>query len=159
MGVAGSGKSSVGLAVAEQLGAVYLDGDDLHPQSNIDKMAAGRPLQDDDRAPWLDKVGDVLAHAAVPTLIGCSALKRSYRDRIRQACPQVVCAHLVGARSVIEARMAARTGHFMPVSLLDSQFATLQPLEPDEAGVAVDIAQNLDAVVAELVARLTAQHL
>ena len=156
MGVAGSGKSSVGLAVAERLGAVYFDGDDLHPQSNIAKMAAGQPLDDTDRAPWLDKVGVALAQASGPTLIGCSALKRSYRDRIRAACPHMHCVHLVGTRRVIEARMSARTGHFMPVSLLDSQFATLEALQPDEAGIAVDISQDFDAVVHEMAARLAA---
>jgi len=157
MGVAGSGKSSVGYAVAERLGAVYFDGDDLHPQSNIDKMAAGTPLNDSDRAPWLDKVGAALAQASGPTLIGCSALKRAYRDRIRAACPQMQCAHLVGARSVIEERMSARTGHFMPVILLDSQFATLEPLQPDEAGISVDISLEFDAVVREMFERLAAQ--
>ena len=154
MGVAGAGKSSVGLAVAERLGAVYFDGDDLHPQSNIDKMAAGQPLEDSDRLPWLDKVGLALAQANGPTLIGCSALKRSYRDRIRVACPHMQSVHLFGTRSVIEARMSARSGHFMPVSLLDSQFATLEGLQPDEAGIAVDITQDFDAVVREMAERL-----
>ncbi|RLJ51766.1 gluconokinase/shikimate kinase [Litoreibacter meonggei] len=152
MGVAGCGKSSVGQAVADRLGALYFDGDDLHPQSNIDKMAAGTPLDDTDRAPWLDKVGAALAEANGPTLIGCSALKRAYRDRIRVACPQAQFAHLMGDRAVIEARMSARSGHFMPVSLLDSQFATLEPLQADEAGFAVDIAQDFDAVVQQVVA-------
>ncbi|EPX81799.1 gluconokinase [Litoreibacter arenae] len=155
MGVAGSGKSSVGHAVADHLGAVYFDGDDLHPQSNIEKMAAGSPLDDTDRAPWLDKVGAALMHADSPTLIGCSALKRAYRDRIRAACPQAKFAHLIGDRGVIEVRMSARTGHFMPVSLLDSQFATLEPLQPDEAGFAVDIAQDFHAVVQQMVTRLS----
>ncbi|TDT74050.1 gluconokinase/shikimate kinase [Litoreibacter halocynthiae] len=152
MGVAGSGKSSVGHAVAGRLGAHYFDGDDLHPQSNIEKMAAGTPLDDSDRAPWLDKVGAALMQAGGPTLIGCSALKRSYRDRIRAACPQARFVHLIGNRAVIEARMSARTGHFMPVSLLDSQFATLEPLQADEAGFAIDIAQDFDAVVQQVVA-------
>lgn len=155
MGVAGCGKSSVGDAVAARLGAVYFDGDDLHPQNNIDKMASGRPLDDNDRAPWLDRVGAELAQASGPTLIGCSALKRAYRDRIRAMCPSAQFAHLAGARDVIEARMAARTGHFMPVSLLDSQFATLEPLQADEAGFAVNIARDFDAVVDEIVERLS----
>ncbi|SFR37365.1 gluconokinase [Litoreibacter janthinus] len=157
MGVAGSGKSSVGHAVAEALGAVYFDGDDLHPQSNIDKMAAGTPLDDSDRAPWLDRVGAALAEADGPTLIGCSALKLSYRDRIRAVCPETRFAHLAGTREVIEARMSARTGHFMPVSLLDSQFATLEPLQPQEDGFAVDIAQEFEDVVGEMVERLSPQ--
>ena len=155
MGVAGSGKSSVGHAVANRLGAVYFDGDDLHPQSNIDKMATGTPLNDADRAPWLDKVGAALMQAGGPTLIGCSALKHAYRDRIRAVCPQTQFAHLIGDRAVIEARMSARTGHFMPVSLLDSQFDTLEPLQPDEAGFEVDIAQDFEAVVQQMIARLS----
>lgn len=158
MGVAGCGKSSVGAAVAEELNACYFDGDDLHPQDNIDKMAAGTPLTDDDRAPWLDKVGQALARAEGATLIGCSALKRAYRDRIRSACPATIFAHLSGSRAVIEARMSKREGHFMPVSLLDSQFATLEPLQPDEVGFAVDIAQDFATVVAQVSMRLAAGH-
>lgn len=158
MGVAGCGKSSVGTAVAQELGARYFDGDDLHPQSNIDKMAAGTPLTDADRAPWLDKVGKALAQAEGATLIGCSALKRAYRDRIRAACPEAVFAHLAGSRPVIEARMSQREGHFMPVSLLDSQFATLEPLQADEAGFEVDIDDAFDAVVSRMAMRLSAGH-
>lgn len=155
MGVAGSGKSSVGSALATRLGATYFDGDDLHPQGNIDKMAAGIALTDTDRGPWLDLVGQALAKAQGPVLIGCSALKRSYRDRLRAHCPELQCLHLAGTREVIETRMSARVGHFMPVALLDSQFATLEPLQPDEAGFDVDIAQDLDAVVTSLVTSLT----
>ncbi|MEP3347229.1 MAG: gluconokinase [Litoreibacter sp.] len=158
MGVAGSGKSSVGAAIAKKIGASYHDGDDLHPQSNIDKMAAGTALNDEDRAPWLDSVGRALAQSNAPLIIGCSALKRSYRDRVRAVCPQTKCIHLAGSREVIEARMSARKGHFMPVSLLDSQFATLETLEADEAGFSVNIAQNLDAVVAEMAAHLIDEY-
>ena len=149
MGVAGCGKSSVGAAVAERLGAVYEDGDDLHPPANIAKMSRGAPLTDADRAPWLDSVGDRLAAAEGPLLIGCSALKRAYRDRIRaRAGDGVVFLHLTGTREVIAGRMAAREGHFMPLSLLDSQFAALQPLASGETGIAIDIDQPFDAVVA-----------
>lgn len=158
MGVAGSGKTSVGVAVAARLGAIYFDGDDLHPQSNIDKMASGTPLEDRDRAPWLDMVGAELHKATGSTFIGCSALKRSYRERIRTVCPDVSFLHLAGTREVIEARMSARSGHFMPVSLLDSQFSTLEPLEADEAGLEVDISLELDAVVDEIARRLTVDH-
>ncbi len=155
MGVAGCGKSSVGAAMAEALGAVYSDGDDLHPQSNIDKMSAGTPLNDDDRAPWLDLVGEALRDASGPVLVGCSALKRRYRDRIRAAAgAPVTFLHLSGSRAVIEARMSAREGHFMPVALLDSQFATLEPLQDDELSVIVDIDQTFEAVVAESAAGL-----
>ena len=155
MGVAGCGKSSVGEAVAKTLGAVYADGDDLHPPSNIAKMSAGTPLNDDDRAPWLDQVGARLKEASGPILVGCSALKKTYRDRIRLAADApVTFLHLAGSRAVIEARMSAREGHFMPVALLDSQFATLEPLQDDELSVIVDIDQTFEAVVAESVAGL-----
>lgn len=152
MGVAGCGKSSVGAAVADQIGALFFDGDDLHPAANIAKMSAGTPLNDDDRAPWLDLVGERLRDADGSILVGCSALKRAYRDRITAAAgAPVIFLHLNGARAVIEARMAARTGHFMPVALLDSQFATLEPLQDDERSVIVDINQTLEAVVAQSV--------
>jgi len=155
MGVAGCGKSTVGAALADRLGAVYLDGDDLHPAANIAKMSAGTPLTDSDRRPWLDLVGGALSDSEGICLIGCSALKRAYRDRIRAAAGGPVgFLHLAGSRAVIEDRMSQREGHFMPVALLDSQFATLEVLEPDENGVVVDIDQPLDAVVGELVARI-----
>lgn len=150
MGVAGCGKSTVGQAVADQIGALYRDGDDLHPAANIAKMESGTPLSDADRAPWLKDVGLQLKDAGGPVLIGCSALKRAYRDLIREAADtDVIFLHLAGARAVIEARMSQREGHFMPVSLLDSQFATLEPLGGDEAGFVVDIDQSFDDVVAE----------
>ena len=155
MGVAGCGKSTVGEALAKALDATFIDGDNLHPASNIAKMSSGQPLNDDDRAPWLDKVGQTLKHQPGVCLIGCSALKRTYRDRIRAAAQDpVTFLHLDGSRPVIEARMSARTGHFMPVKLLDSQFAALEPLQPGEDGIAVDIDQSFEAVVAELLARL-----
>ena len=158
MGVAGCGKSSVGAGLAQALGATYEDGDDLHPQANIDKMSAGIPLDDEDRAPWLDLIGQRLKAAQSPLMIGCSALKRSYRDRIRAAAQnEIWFLHLSGTRAVIEARMSQRKGHFMPVSLLDSQFAALQPLEPDEQGQAVDINQTLVQVIAASGAALTGQ--
>lgn len=155
MGVAGSGKSSVGIALAPRVGAVYMDGDDLHPPSNIQKMSAGVPLDDDDRAPWLLRVGETLHAARGPIIIGCSALKRAYRDLIRStAGGPVVFLHLAGSRELIASRMAARKGHFMPTSLLDSQFANLQPLSDDETGIVVDIAQPLEAIVDEAATRL-----
>lgn len=157
MGVAGCGKSSVGEAVATAIGATYMDGDDLHPRANIEKMSAGIPLDDADRAPWLEKVGLRLKGTEGDLLVGCSALKKSYRDIIRTAASaEVWFLHLSGARDVIEARMSKREGHFMPVSLLDSQFASLEHLETGEAGAAVDINQSFDAVVAESVAAIHA---
>lgn len=155
MGVAGCGKSSVGEAISAQIGVPYLDGDDLHPQANIDKMSSGQPLTDTDRAPWLRDVGQALRNHDGSVMIGCSALKRIYRDQIREAAGQeVLFLHLNGARAVIEARMSARDGHFMPISLLDSQFATLEPLQSDETQVIIDIDQSFDAVVQAAVAAL-----
>lgn len=154
MGVSGCGKSSVGAALATRLGLAYRDGDDLHPQANVDKMRAGIPLGDEDRWPWLDRVADVLHHEA-PVIIGCSALRRVYRDRIRAgAGGPVRFVHLTGSRAVIEARMTARKGHYMPPSLLDSQLATLEPPGPDEA-VSIDIDQPLAAIVDSILPALT----
>ncbi|MER5558577.1 MULTISPECIES: gluconokinase [unclassified Streptomyces] len=140
MGVAGTGKTTIGPLVAARLGVPYAEGDDFHPQANVAKMSAGIPLDDDDRWPWLDAIG-VWAHGRAERggVVSSSALKRSYRDRLRAAAPGVVFLHLTGDRALIEHRMAERKGHFMPTALLDSQFATLQPLGPDEAGVAVDV--------------------
>lgn len=151
MGVAGCGKSSVGEALSVLTQMPYRDGDDLHPAANVAKMSAGVPLNDQDRWPWLDLVGAALARDA-PLIIGCSALKRVYRDRIRRAAGgPVLFVHLAGSRAVIEARMALRQGHFMPVALLDSQFATLEPPGPGEAHLTVDINQPLPRIVARIV--------
>lgn len=154
MGVSGCGKSSVGAAVAEAIGGRFLDGDDLHPPANVAKMASGAALDDADRAPWLELVGLALAERDGPMVIGCSALKRIYRDQIRARAGAVTFLHLTGSRDVISARIAARSGHFMPLSLLDSQFAALEPPGPDETAVTVDINQNFDKVVADLVTAL-----
>lgn len=144
MGVSGCGKSSVGEGLAARLGIPYRDGDDLHPPENVAKMRAGVPLTDEDRWPWLDRVAQVLRDQA-PVIVGCSALKRAYRDRLRTA-GEVRFLHLVGARELIAARMAARQGHYMPTTLLDSQFAALEPPGPDEA-LAIPIDQPLDAII------------
>ena len=140
MGVAGTGKTTIGPLLADRLGVPYAEGDDFHPQANIDKMSAGIPLDDADRWPWLDAIGH-WAHgrAGLGGVVSSSALKRSYRDRLRAAAPGIVFVHLTGDRKLIEDRMAHRKGHFMPTALLDSQFATLQPLQEDEAGVVVDV--------------------
>ncbi|MFN4101932.1 MAG: gluconokinase [Pararhodobacter sp.] len=147
MGVAGCGKSSVGEAISARTGIAYRDGDDLHPAANVEKMRAGIPLTDEDRWPWLDQVGRELADKA-PLIIGCSALKRVYRDRIRAlAGGPVTFVHLAGSRDLIAGRMAQRTGHYMPLSLLDSQFAALELPQPDEGALTADISQPLDALV------------
>ncbi|WP_159705137.1 gluconokinase, GntK/IdnK-type [Arthrobacter sp. 18067] len=158
MGVAGCGKSTIGAALAERLGAEFLDGDSLHPQANIDKMASGTPLDDDDRAPWLAEIGRRFPASNSALVIACSALKRSYRDIIRSADPSVVFVHLHGTRELLNARMNARPGHFMPASLLDSQLATLEPLQSDEAGVVVNIAQSVEDVVAEVGSALSGKQ-
>jgi carbohydrate kinase (thermoresistant glucokinase family) len=154
MGVAGCGKSTVGARLAERLGVPFLDGDSLHPRSNIDKMAAGMPLDDDDRAPWLAEIGRRLSASDAGLVIACSALKRSYRDIIRDGDPHAVFVHLQGTRELLNERMKARPGHFMPVALLDSQLATLEPLEADEPGIEVDIALPVDHIIAHTLAAL-----
>ncbi len=155
MGVTGSGKSSVGEALAPLVGARYFDGDNLHPPANIAKMSRGEPLTDEDRWPWLAKVGQTLASADDMVIVGCSALKRAYRDRIRDvAGDAVVFIHLAGSQSVIAARLHERRGHFMPPALLASQFASLEPPGPDERAIEVDIDQSFDAVIAEIAGKL-----
>ena len=154
MGVSGCGKSSVGARLAARLGLNYRDGDDLHPPENVAKMRAGMPLTDADRWPWLDRVGQVLL-AEAPVIVGCSALKRAYRDRIRTAAGgPVTFVHLAGSQEVIAARMALRQGHYMPLSLLDSQFAALEPPAAEEA-ITVSIDQPLEALVADILRQLS----
>lgn len=154
MGVSGSGKSTVGAAVAQRLRVPFADADDFHPRANIEKMTAGHPLDDADRLPWLDAVGEWLAEHPDGGVMGCSALKRSYRDRLREHAPRTTFLFLEGSREVIARRQASRPGHFMPASLLDSQFATLEALEPDEAGATISVDQSVDAVVDAYVATL-----
>ena len=154
MGVSGCGKSSVGEALSGLLGMPYVDGDGLHPSQNVAKMAAGVPLEDEDRWPWLDLVAGVLRDQA-PGIVGCSALKRRYRDRIRAgAGGGVVFAHLSGSRDLIWSRMAARQGHYMPVSLLDSQFAALEAPEGEADAFAVSIDQATEEIAAEIAAEI-----
>ncbi|UAL31069.1 gluconokinase [Nocardioides rotundus] len=151
MGVSGTGKTTVGRALAAWAEAPYVEGDDHHPQSNIDKMAAGIPLTDEDRWPWLTELGGLVAAAAPdPMVLTCSALKRAYRDLLRETAGEqrLFFVHLAGTREVLMSRMTHRRGHFMPPSLLDSQLATLEPLQPDEWGVTVDVAPPLAQVVA-----------
>ncbi|MEY4778791.1 MAG: hypothetical protein RLZZ607_104, partial [Pseudomonadota bacterium] len=153
MGVSGCGKSSVGAGLAARLGLNYRDGDDLHPPENVAKMRVGMPLTDADRWPWLDRVGQVLL-AEAPVIVGCSALKRAYRDRIRTAAGgPVTFVHLAGSQEVIAARMALRQGHYMPLSLLESQFAALEPPAAEEA-ITVSIDQPLEALIADILRQL-----
>ena len=149
MGVAGCGKSSVGTAVAERMdGASFLDADDVHPAANVAKMAAGTPLEDADRWPWLDRFATTMAARGGVVVGACSALKRAYRDAIRDAAGESVAfVHLSGSRALIGKRMAKRTDHFMPTSLLDSQFATLEPPVDEPLSAAVDIDRDFSSVV------------
>lgn len=149
MGVSGSGKTTVGELLGRHLGLPYMDGDDLHPQANIDKMAAGIPLDDADRLPWLRLVGGWLADHPDGGIIGCSALKRSYRDLIREASPDAAFIHVHGTRDVLHKRMSHRPGHFMPADLLASQLATLEPLGEDERGREFNIAYSPGELVAQ----------
>ena len=153
MGVSGSGKSTVGAALAQRLGVPFADADDFHPAGNVAKMTSGQALNDDDRYPWLDAIGQWLAqHCGEGGVMSCSALKRKYRDQLRRHCPDVEFLHLSGSLEVIGARQASRPGHFMPASLLKSQFDTLEPLAPDERGIVIDVDQDIDAVVDSFVA-------
>ncbi|WP_228461605.1 gluconokinase [Paracoccus liaowanqingii] len=153
MGVSGTGKTSVGQALSARLGIPYLDGDDLHPAANVARMAAGIPLTDADRWPWLDRVAAMLDSRA-PVIIGCSALRRAYRDRLRAgAGGPLRFLHLTGPRAVIAARMAGRAGHYMPPALLDSQLATLEVPSADEA-IPLDITQPLETLVEAAAAAL-----
>jgi carbohydrate kinase (thermoresistant glucokinase family) len=148
MGVSGCGKSTAGSLLAARLGVPFLDADTLHPAANIAKMAAGAPLTDDDRGPWLAAVAAELAAAPAGVVVACSALRRRYRDVLRAGAPGTAFLHLAGTRALLADRMAARPGHFMPVSLLDTQLATLEPLEPDEPGLVADVADAPAVIVA-----------
>ena len=155
MGVAGCGKTTIGEKLAQQLGGTFLDGDAYHPKSNIEKMSRGDPLTDEDRWPWLEIFGREIASRSGLVVGGCSSLKRSYRDFITQAAGEpVLFIYLDGSRELIADRMAHREGHFMPTSLLDSQFATLQVPADDECAISVDISTTTDDIVANLVKRL-----
>jgi len=147
MGVSGSGKSTVGAALSQRLRVPFADADDFHPQANIDKMSAGHALDDDDRHPWLEAIGTWLAAHPQGGVMSCSALKRKYRDQLRHHAPGIAFLLLHGSPDVIRKRQASRPGHFMPASLLHSQFATLEQLAPDEHGVTVDVDQSVDAIV------------
>lgn len=152
MGVSGCGKSAVGGLLAGALGVPYVEGDDVHPPENVAKMAAGIPLEDADRASWLAALRERIATARAQgsgLVVSCSALKRAYRDLLREGDPALRFAHLDGPRAVLEQRMQ-RPGHFMPPSLLDSQLRTLQPLQADEAGIVLDIRQPLPALLEQI---------
>jgi gluconokinase len=154
MGVSGSGKTTVGAALAQRLRVPFADADDFHPPANVAKMAAGEPLDDADRGPWLDALGRWLRDHPAGGVLACSALRRRYRDHLREYADGLRCVHIHGERDVIARRVAARTGHFMPAGLLESQFEVLEPLEPDEDGFVVDVAAPVDEQVEQAVAGL-----
>ena len=157
MGVSGSGKTTAGRALAERLGVPYADADDFHPVSNIAKMASGTPLTDEDRWPWLEAVGRWLgSHQPTGGVMGCSALRVVYRDVLRKHAPGVLFIHLEGERSVVVDRVAERSGHFMPAELVDSQYTTLEELEPREAGLEVDFDLPVEEIVDKAVAYVAA---
>ncbi|WP_147180224.1 gluconokinase [Ciceribacter naphthalenivorans] len=158
MGVSGCGKSSVGAGLAEKLGLTFIEGDSLHPATNVEKMAKGTPLTDDDRWPWLDIIGGEIAASlerGEGIVVSCSALKEVYRDRLRTVTDgNLAFIYLHGSRQLLTERMGARTGHFMPLSLLDSQLATLEAPTGEPGVVTVDIGQSIEGIVAEALAGL-----
>lgn len=156
MGVAGSGKTVVGTALARKLGVEFVDGDDYHPPANVKKMAAGIPLTDADRAGWLDALAARMRAAeglGEGLVVACSALKRKYRDVLRAATPDVRFVFLNGPKSLIAERLESRRGHYMPASMLDSQLATLEPPAAEENAIAADITQTPAQIVNGLLAR------
>lgn len=157
MGVSGSGKTTVAVLLSAALGCQFQEGDDLHPAANVEKMRSGTPLTDADRLPWLQKIADELdgwRARGESGVLTCSALKRSYRDIIVGGRTDVTLVYLKGSRDLIHRRMAARHEHFMPVALLDNQFATLQEPTPDECPITVDVAGRPIDIVGEIVSQL-----
>ena len=155
MGVSGSGKSTVGEALARRLSVPFAEGDDFHDADNLAKMTTGVPLDDADRWPWLAAIAAWLAnHAQTGGVVTCSALRRQYRDVIRRRAPAAFFVHLSGDAGVVRRRMQERRSHFMPPDLLRSQLQALQPLESDEAGVVADLARPVDQIVEQVVGAL-----
>jgi gluconokinase len=162
MGVTGSGKTTIGQLLAERLGVAYAEADSFHPPANVAKMATGQALDDEDRYPWLAVVADwIRAHGCAQEggVVSCSALKYRYRGLLRQAHTEVWFLHLDVDRDLITCRVSGRSDHFMPVSLVDSQFQALEPLQPDEAGAAVDASAPPDDIVRTAVALLCSDHM
>lgn len=154
MGVQGIGKTTTGQMLASRLGVPFIDGDSLHPARNVELMASGTPLGDDDREPWLRLVGDTIAsHAAAGgVVVACSALKRAYRDTLRAHAPALYIVEPWGPIELVAARIAARSHEYMPATLLQSQYDTLEPLQADERGIRVSVEQSPDHVVEEILA-------
>lgn len=160
MGVQGSGKSTIGAALAQRLNIDFIDGDDLHPPANKEKMRGGTPLTDEDRVPWLKTIGDTIAEGTAKgrvTIVACSALKRWYRELLRSSDPSLVFVHLVGGKGLLTDRLAHRDHEYMPSTLLDSQMETLEPLAEWERGIAISVEQTPAAIVDEVTRILTAR--
>jgi carbohydrate kinase (thermoresistant glucokinase family) len=153
MGVSGSGKSSIGILLAREAGMQFIDGDDIHPQANKEKMASGAPLNDEDRWPWLDLVGLSLQMPG-GAIVACSALKVAYRDRIRALAPDVAFVHLTGSFDLLNERLGGRKDHFMPATLLQSQLDTLQQLEPQERGVVAEVGGSELEILLDVTSKL-----
>ncbi len=158
MGVSGSGKSTVAELLGARLDWPVAEADQFHPQANIDKMASGHPLDDDDRWPWLHAIRDWISlenAIGANTIVTCSALKRSYRDALREAKGHVVFVHLHGPAELLAQRMQGRSGHFMPPTLLPSQLSTLEPLGPDEEAITLSIADSPEGLVNQILRRFS----
>ncbi len=157
MGVSGSGKTTIGEALAHKLGFAFEDGDSYHPASNVTKMHSGIPLTDEDRWPWLHAIAQAIDRKAktdTPVVIACSALKRAYREVLVHGRKDVRIVYLKGSRDLIAGRLALRTDHFMPAALLDSQFATIEDPLPQERVITVDIDASVGNVVSQIVRQL-----
>lgn len=157
MGVSGSGKSTVGALLAARIGAVFIEGDDLHSSASKEKMRSGVPLQDEDRRPWLGDIAELIHEeraAGRNVVVACSALKHSYRDVLASADPALVFVHLASPRPLIVARQRDRDHEYMPASLLDSQFATLEPPADDERHIELDVSPSPDDLVRTIIAEL-----
>jgi gluconokinase len=157
MGVSSSGKSSIGQALADRLGWRFADGDDFHPKANIEKQRAGQPLTDEDRWPWLQAIADEIDRVTADgqrLVVACSALKRAYRDLLLHGRDDVRLVYLDGSRELIAERMAARKNHFMPPTLLDSQFKTLEVPGPIERPITVSIDNDIDGIVSAIIQQL-----
>ena len=156
MGISGSGKTTTGTALAQRLGVPYADGDAFHSAANIEKMLRGVPLEDGDRAPWLSAIADWLRQRRDEGggVVSCSALRRGYRAVLTRVAPRALFLHLTGSAELIGERARARSQHFMPVSLLASQIAALEPLQPDEHGLVVDVSAPIEAIVEACLVKL-----
>ena len=154
MGVSGAGKTTVAELLGSRLGWPVAEADDFHPPANVAKMESGTPLTDEDRWPWLTALRDWISAAPGSVVITCSALKRSYRDVLREADAAVTFLHLHGEEDLIRDRMEDRTDHFMPAELLDSQLSTLEPLDPDEPGIVLGIEKTPEQIIDDAIERL-----